>query len=143
MAAGSSTRNTKVVGVDSTLIRSKVEPPDELTDEAKEVWRRLVDAVPNNQFNNADFVILGTYCETYATMIKANEHVKAQGEVVINVSGNLVKNPWFSVSQEAASKIASLAIKLRLCPSARQKAEQTKEKPSGNSSTTLGGLIKR
>ena len=144
MAAGSSTRNTKVVGIDTTTVRPKVKPPKNISPEAKKVWRKLVDSTPNDQFNDADFVILATYCETYATMINANIMLRIQGEVLQDRWGKGYKNPWFSISQEAASKIASLAIKLRLCPSARKKNEATKEKaPVGKATTKLGSLIKR
>lgn len=143
MPISSSTRGQKMVGIDSTITRPKVKPPKTLSVAAKKVWIKLVDSVPNDQFNDADFVILATYCETYAIMMQANWFVNFEG-AVIHERGKSCKNPWFSVAQESASKIASLAIKLRLCPSARKKNEVTKEKvPTGTASTKLGSMIKR
>ena len=144
MPKSSSTRGQKMVGIDTSLVRPKVKPPATLSLEAKKVWRKLVNSVPNDQFNDADFVILATYCETYATMVNANIMTTIEGAVLEDKNGRSYKNPWFSVAQEAASKIASLAIKLRLCPSARKKNEVTKEKvPQGKATTKLGNLIKR
>ena len=130
MAAGSSTRGKKLVGVDTTLTRPKVSPPKELSSAAKKYWNRIVSSVPNEQFTNSDFAILAAYCHNYALLIKAQDMLEVEGEVLKDSNDKAYKNPWFVILQEVSGKIATIATKIRLCPSARQRSEGTKEKPT-------------
>jgi len=133
MAASSSTRGKVLVGVDTTMYRPKVKPPKELKGDARVYWKRIVDSVPNQQFTKSDFAILVAYCQNYALLIKAQDKLEVEGEVLIAEStGKAYKNPWFVILQEVSGKIATMATKLRVCPSARQRSEATKEKPTPN-----------
>ncbi len=133
----------KMVMVDTTMVRPKVEPPEELSKQARKYWRRVVRSVPNEQFTNSDFIILSAYCENYALMVEAREKLDEQGSVLVDSQDKSYKNPWFQVFQDASSKVTSISTKVRLCPSARIKAESTKEKaPNSRATTRLGGLIK-
>jgi P27 family predicted phage terminase small subunit len=144
MPKSSSTRGQKMVGIDTTLVRPKVQPPEDMSLPAKEVWRKLIDSTPNEQFTNSDFPILVTYCETYATMRKALDMMQWEGEILVDRYDKPYKNPWYSIAIETSAKIPNLAVKLRLNPSSRQKGEVTKEKaPASKPTTTLGNLIKR
>lgn len=129
MAASSSTRGKKLVGVDTSMHRPKVKPPAELNTNAKKYWKRIVDSVPNDQFTDSDFAILASYCSNYSLLIKAQGMLDIEGEVLIDEKGKSYKNPWFVILQEVSGKIATIATKIRLCPSARQRSEATKEKP--------------
>lgn len=142
MAKGESTRNMKFIGVDSTLTRPKVVPPPELSKSAKVYWERIVENVPNDYFNPADFVVLVSYVKNYEMMIKAQDMLDEQGEVIADSNGRPFPNPWFVIFQTAAGKIATLSTKVRLCPSSRMKNDRVKEKvPEGESTTALGKLL--
>ncbi len=142
MAAGKSTRNTKVVGIDTTLQRPKVQPPVNLSVTAKKAWMELVDSTPNEQFTESDFPVMSAYCICYAQLMEAEFWLQLEGSVLTDRMGKQYKSPWFQVSQEASSKIAAISIKLRLCPSSRKKNESTKAKPApGKATTKLGRLI--
>lgn len=144
MPKSSSSRGQKMVGIDTTISRPKVAPPDDISPQALIVWNRIIETTPNEQFTDSDFPVLVTYCEVYATMRKAMDFMHWEGEVLMDRFDKPFKNPWFSIAQEAAGKIPTLAMKLRLSPSSRKKGEVTKEKaPVSNPTTTLGHLIKR
>ena len=142
MAKGESIRGKKMVGVDSTMVRPKVEPPKELSRKGKVYWKRIVENVPNDYFNPADFAVLVAYVQNYEIMIKAQNMLEIEGEVLEEKNGKPFKNPWFSVLQEATGKIATLSTKVRLCPSSRMKNDRVKEKvPQGKATTPLGALL--
>ncbi len=144
MPKSSSTRGQKMVGIDTTLVRPKIKPPNDLTPEAKKVWVKLVNSVPNEQFTESDYPVLATYCEVYATMRNALNMLLIEGYVLEDRWGKPFKNPWAAIANECAGKIPTLAMKLRLSPSSRKKAEVTHEKtPSSTATSTLGNLIKR
>ena len=144
MPKSSSTRGQKMVGIDTSILRPTVKPPSDLSAPAKKIWRKLIATTPNEQFTDSDFPLLATYCEVYATMRKSLDMMHKEGEVMEDRWGKSFKNPWFSISQESASKIPVLAMKLRLSPSSRKKNFSTNEKPPvGKATSTLSKLIKR
>lgn len=144
MAKGNSTTGRKMVGVDSTMIRPKVEPPPELTEIEREYWWRVVDNVPNDYFNPSDYAILSAYIVMYRTFSEAKAKVDEEGMVIMDPSGKQVINPWAKILSDATGKLSVLTTKVRLCPGARMKNDRTKEKiPVSVPNTPLGGLIAR
>lgn len=134
----------KAVGVDTTLLRPKVLPPEDMSKASKGAWEKLVNSVPNDHFNDADFVVLRAYCEAYSDMVDASTWMEVEGKVLFDGNSKSYINPWFTIYQQSSNKIASLAIKLRLCPSARQRIDATKEKANQSIATSkLGAMIKR
>ncbi len=116
------------------------QPESGMTPAAKKVWRRIVDELPADYFRPADLPLLRAYCESYSTHLQASKNLKKDGHVIEGNQGPK-RNPWFDVQKEAASTMATLATKLRLCPNARisgWKAEtETKQKPKSK----RGGLM--
>ena len=141
-----STNGKKLVGIDTTMRRPKVQPPKELSNQAKKVWKTLVNSCPNEQFTDSDFIVLSVFCENYAIMVKATGMLQEQGEIIEAPSGRTIKNPWFGILQECTGKITALSTKLRLAPNARKKSDETNEKatpfvPVGGKKSGLAALI--
>lgn len=136
-----STRGTKLAGIDTTLSRPKVSPPTELNQEAKKIWRRIVNNMPNDHFNQGDFAMLSAYCENYLLMLEAREEMEKGGKVLMDHNAKLYPNPWVGIHNTAAGKIAQIGVKLRLTPSARGDRRDTKEKSNAKKTTKLGKLI--
>ena len=142
MARSKGSTGHKMVKVDKTKFIPKISPPENLTDEAKEIWFQLVEAVPNDNLIPSDAPVLEIYCNALITFRRAVDRINAEGEVIYPEGGKQFKNPWVDVMNSANSKIANTASKLRLNPASRMdktivKGQQAKSTPT----TELGKLI--
>jgi len=90
--------------------------PDELSGEAAEVFRAIVDTEEAAWFNKSNIQLLVQYCRHTITAKRVAELIEAAGDRDIDLYGRLL------VMQRAESgAIAQLATKLRLAPSSARK----------------------
>jgi phage terminase small subunit len=89
-------------------------PPATLSDGALAVWRQIVSTTATEHFRASDAPLLRAYCESTAMADRAAAELDAKGPVV---DGRV--SPWLAVQEKAIRAQATLAIRLRLCPSAR------------------------
>ena len=130
-----------LVGIDNTKFQHKVKAPMGMTPPAKKVWKELIDSIPNENILPSDFPIMEAYCETTALYRKAIQRVAMEGATITTEKGS-VMNPEAAWADKCSAKLAILAAKLRLTPSARKEANQVYGKPAETQSTTeLGKLI--
>ena len=107
-------------------------PPDGLSEDAAELWGRIVDAHPQGYFQAGDMPLLRAYCEEYARRNRAERMLAEQGEVIETASGAVKRNPWHEVLVNSNSSLSQLATKLRLCVNSRisaRDAGKTGEQP--------------
>jgi phage terminase small subunit len=88
--------------------------PKDLSPGAKRVWAAIVSSVQPEHFRLSDGPLLRSYCEVTATADLAAKKLATQGAVV---SGKT--SAWLNVQERAIRAQAALALRLRLCPSAR------------------------
>jgi len=93
--------------------------PSDLPDAAAKVWRGLTASTPTDHFRASDVPVLRTYCVTAALLEEAEAEL-AKGAVV---DGKV--SPWVNVHERLSRTLATLALRLRLCPSARQDPKST------------------
>ena len=142
MPTNRSKTGKKMVEVDTTLVRPKVQPPKVLKGLARKCWLELTRTTPNEQFTESDFVVLSAYCQQYAAMVEASQHVDVEGRVLEDERGKKYINPWHTILKESTVSLANTSVKLRLCPSARIKIDAVREKaPKMKSMSQLGRLI--
>jgi phage terminase small subunit len=89
--------------------------PGGLSPDAAQVWRAITESLPAEHFRPSDVPLLASYCETTATANRAAQEIAANGAVVAGKA-----SPWLVVQEKAIRAQATLALRLRLCPSARQ-----------------------
>lgn len=78
----------------------------------------VVRSVPSDHFRPADRPLLRAYCKANERM-SALEHLIAEQGLVFD--GEV--NPYAKALREEAKLMMSLAVKLRLCPSSRMRAD--------------------
>jgi P27 family predicted phage terminase small subunit len=122
-------RGTKSLA-DLMVVRAmdaRVAPPDHLTPEQLSEWVAIVDSLPADYFRPGDVPLLGAFCAASALYKKALMMIQAEG-IVIETSGRRVAHPAKDILTTQSSAMAQMAVKLRLCPSARytEKAAATK-----------------
>lgn len=93
--------------------------PSDLPAAAAKVWRGLTASTPPDHFRASDVPVLRTYCVTAAMLAEAEAEL-AKGAVV---DGKV--SPWVNVHERLSRTLATLALRLRLCPSARQDPKTT------------------
>jgi phage terminase small subunit len=95
-------------------------PSTDLAPEPLHVFNQLVATSPAGHFRASDAPLLETYATAIAQARRADRELAASGPVV---GGRA--SPWLRVQADAARVIASLAMRLRLCPQARATARST------------------
>ncbi len=106
----------------------RIAPPEHLTDEQAEEWRGIVDSLPPDYFRPGDVSLLAAYVTASVFYRRASADMEARGMTLSDDRGKEYVNPSHQVLTSQASAMAQMAVKLRLCPSARysEKAASTK-----------------
>lgn len=103
----------------------RIAAPGHLTQAQKAEWRAIVDSLPADYFRPGDVPLLSAFCVASALHKEAQSHMEANGMILTDERGKMTANPASSILMMQASSMAQLAMKLRLCPSARMRAEKT------------------
>lgn len=98
-------------------VSSRPQPPPDLSPEAREIFEGLVRTAPKNHFRASDAAVLAVYAVAVATSRRAERELK---DGPITAAGRT--SPWVKIQNDAAKTIASLSMRLRLCPQARMTA---------------------
>ena len=94
--------------------------PSDLSESAKLIWRAIVSSLPGDHFRRSDEPLLRSYAEITAVADLAAQKITKEGAVV---GGRT--SPWLNVQERAIRAQATLAVRLRLCPSARTDPKTT------------------
>lgn len=115
------------------------DPPDWLTEVAKEEWRRVYPELASlNLISVVDRMALAGYCDNYAMVVKANQRIQQDGEVTWAVSKTgseyPVQNPYVAIRQKAYMLMLKFAQEFGFTPSSRTRldAPSNKDKERGN-----------
>jgi hypothetical protein len=95
-------------------------PSADLAPEPLRIFNQLIAGAPAGHFRASDGPLLEAYAVAIAQAHRADREIAATGPVV-----NDRASPWLRVQADAARTIASLAMRLRLCPQARASARST------------------
>jgi P27 family predicted phage terminase small subunit len=103
-------------------------PPSHLTTDQEQEWRAIVNSLPADYFRPGDVPLLAAYCVASTFYKRAASEMEARGLIMTDDKGREYVNPAHQILTSQASSMAQMAIKLRLCPSARysEKAAATK-----------------
>jgi len=95
-------------------------PPKDMTAREAELWRSIVDAFPAGHFMPAHLSLLRAYVGALDLHERASAEARGAPLTVRGGAGGQVVNPVFKVQDTAARLAMSLAVKLRLTPTARR-----------------------
>lgn len=95
------------------------EPPAYLDAYARKVWGRIIGSLPPQLFATADEALLASYCTAASLHRKAAIALRKEGLVVTGASGAPYQNPWISIVNTQAQRLATLGTQLGLSPAAR------------------------
>lgn len=106
----------------------RLEPPEHLTEEQAAEWRAIVDSLPADYFRPGDVPLLAAYCVASVFYKRAAADMQARGLTITDDRGREYVNPAHQVLTSQAAAMAQMAVKLRLCPSARYSEKQAATK---------------
>lgn len=98
---------------------ARIGAPAHLTEEHRAEWTAIVDSLPADYFRPGDVPLLAAYCIAATFYKRAAADMEARGLHLCDDKGREYVNPAHQVLTSQASAMAQMAVKLRLCPSAR------------------------
>jgi phage terminase small subunit len=104
---------------------SRLDPPSDLSAKERKLFTTIVSASTVEHLRASDLPLL---CEYVRVVIGAEQAaakvVETGGPVIISGPDGVGQtNPWFLVRERLAKRMMTLAMRLRLCPSARTRPE--------------------
>ena len=105
--------------------------PEHLDAEAKKEWKRLVPILRRMRvLTEADGMTLANLCQTWSTMMKAQEKLTEMGILYKSPSGYIQQSPLFSMVNQCIDTITKLSREFGLTPAARSRiVAQTETEP--------------
>ena len=111
------------------------DPPDHLSDGAREEWGRLAPLLHGcGILTRIDETGLAAYCECYAEWKIAKQKVEEHGRLVKAPSGYPNVSPWYVIKKAMQKEMRSWLQEFGMTPSSRNgvaKASRKDKKPSG------------
>jgi P27 family predicted phage terminase small subunit len=131
MAAGKrGPRSAADLSVVRVVADARIACPDHLTEPQQAEWRLIVNSLPADYFRPADVPLLGAFCAASALYKEALAMIQAEG-IVIDMGSRRAAHPAKDILTSQASAMAQMAVKLRLCPSARYTEKTAATKSNG------------
>jgi P27 family predicted phage terminase small subunit len=96
--------------------------PEHLDDRAKKEWKRLVPVLRRMRvLTEADGMSLANLCQTWSTLVKAQEKLTEMGILYKAPSGYVMQSPLLAVVNQCVDTITKLSREFGLTPSARSR----------------------
>jgi P27 family predicted phage terminase small subunit len=96
--------------------------PAHLDARAKKEWRRLVPILMQMRvLTEADGIALGNLCQSYSTMVRAQEKLNEAGILYKAPSGYVMQSPLLAVVNTCIETINKLSREFGLTPAARSR----------------------
>jgi len=109
------------------------ECPAHLDDMARVEWDRMVPILLGmGVLTEADYMALGTLCQAFSTMAKAQDQLNKTGILFKTPNGYVQQSPLVSIVNQNADLVTKLCREFGVTPSARSRvnAQEKSEKPT-------------
>lgn len=96
--------------------------PEHLDEEAKKEWKRLVPVLRRMRvLTEADKMSLANLCQTWSTLLKAQEKLTEMGILYKSPSGYVMQSPLLPIVNQCVETITKLSREFGLTPAARSR----------------------
>ncbi|NMV55524.1 phage terminase small subunit P27 family [Lactobacillus reuteri] len=99
------------------------QPPDYLSDLAKEIFKSTIQATKKDNLKQIDMPLLATFSQVYANVIEASEHINKDGLVVDGKA-----SPYERILNKEVQQLRALAVELGFTPNTRARIEMNRAK---------------
>lgn len=97
----------------------RVQPPKGMSARDRKLFQAIVAGLPADHILPQDVPMLRDYCQAAGRSQDAQAAITKLGLLIPGAKGSLKANPAIAIRTAAAGVMAQLAVKLRICPSAR------------------------
>ena len=105
--------------------------PAYLDEVAKAEWDRLAPILVRMKvLSEADYIALASLCQTFSTMVKAQEQLTKSGILLKTQSGYVQQSPLIGIVNSCTEKIVTLCREFGLTPSARSRMQTNQTEAS-------------
>lgn len=110
--------------------KENIDPPDDLSDEAKIEWRRVsVELDRLGLLTGVDRAALCGYCDAWGRWVYARRAIvdaargypRYEGLMIETVNGNLIPNPALGIANKAMADVMRYCVEFGMTPSARSR----------------------
>jgi P27 family predicted phage terminase small subunit len=113
--------------------------PEHLDEVAQREWKRVVRILMRMRvLTEADQVMLGIWCQTYSTMIEAQDKLKQAGTLYKTKGGFVQVSPLFGIVNKCVHILSKISSEFGLTPSARVRLNSLPEPKSANKWSEVG-----
>jgi P27 family predicted phage terminase small subunit len=113
--------------------------PDYLDETAQREWKRVVRILMRMRvLTEADQTMLGIWCQTFSTMVDAQEKLKQAGTLYKTKGGFVQASPLFGIVTKCVNTMAKIASEFGLTPSARVRLHSAPETKAANKWSEVG-----
>jgi P27 family predicted phage terminase small subunit len=112
-----------------------VEPPEDLSEREKVIWRRTISRAPIGMLRQLDSDVLRVYCETWCEREEARAKVREFGSIIKHIAkigkdgqpiyGDPKRSPYLSVVSRTTDVLIRLIGDLGFNPSSRSRISVT------------------
>lgn len=96
--------------------------PEHLDERAKKEWKRLVPVLRRMKvLTEADWMALANLCQTWSTLVKAQEKLTEVGILYKSPSGFIMQSPLLAIVNQCVETITKLSREFGLTPAARSR----------------------
>jgi P27 family predicted phage terminase small subunit len=108
--------------------------PEHLDERAKQEWKRMVPILRRMKvLTEADSMALANLCQTWSTLVKAQEKLTEMGVLYKSPSGYVMQSPLLAVVNQCVDTITKLSREFGLTPAARSRIiAQSEPEPEEN-----------
>jgi P27 family predicted phage terminase small subunit len=136
------TRPSRINYLEPIPARSDLNPPEDLTEEARQIWHSTVAAVGHTGvLTAADTQTLRLYAEATARYRTAETMLAKTGPLIKGRNGELVKNPLHQIVRDNATLMRSLARELGLTPASRTGLRSDLDAEANDAQGKLSALL--
>jgi len=115
---GNRSKRALPVGEPQPRRRRPVKPP--LSEAAGKLWGPLTAMLLRmNVLTEADGIVMGMLCESYATLLEAQQSFVKTGLIIKSPSGNIQQNPLLGIINRKTEQVQKLCREFGLSPTSR------------------------
>ena len=96
--------------------------PPHLKGDARVEWKRVTkELYALGILTKVDRAVLVAYCMAWGDLVKAENQIEGEGEVIVSEQGGLYQNPWVAIKKRSMDQVVKFAAEFGMTPSSRSR----------------------
>lgn len=96
--------------------------PPHLKGDAKVEWKRVTKELHTlGILTKVDRATLTAYCMAWGDLVKAEQQIEKEGEVIVSDKGGMYQNPWVAIKKRSMDQVVKFSAEFGMTPSSRSR----------------------